>query len=163
MTTYVTIGALSASYAAAAVAGAVGLGVAGLAIGRSLRRDRDHGGYGGQRGGYHRRRRSEKEESAALENLMELIREEDVTGCGKRLVCELAAADDQRLTVEELSILNLVGPAVKPGEGLLPKGATWEYRAARGFGQTSGDCGQAFPMCALNGTQLMDTVMAFLP
>ncbi|KAG7173306.1 putative DM4/DM12 family-like protein 29, partial [Homarus americanus] len=153
-----------------------GLGLAGLALyGASGRSggNRGYGGYshhggygGGHHGGsygYHRRRRSPEEDSAALENLMEVIRAEDVSGCGRRLVCELAANNQQSLTVEELSILNLVGSSVKPGEGVLPRGASQEYKEARGLGEAGGDCDKVFPKCPLTGAQLMGAVMAYLP
>lgn len=99
-----------------------------------------------------------------MQNALELVRAEDVTGCGMRLVCELAGQEEEDLVQEELAILALLGPDVKPGEGVLPPGgARGEYLQARSFGGRGGDCGAAFPMCPLNGSQLMDTVMAYLP
>lgn len=99
-----------------------------------------------------------------MQNALELVRAEDVTGCGMRLVCELAGQEEEDLVQEELAILALLGPDVKPGEGVLPPGgARGEYLQARNFGAQGGDCGAAFPMCPLNGSQLMDTVMAYLP
>ncbi|XP_037788427.1 uncharacterized protein LOC119583796 [Penaeus monodon] len=169
MTTTVTTGVLAgtaggAGLAGLAVAGAVGLGVLGLAALASRgggRRNR-----GGRRKGHRRGRRSSVEDADdwRMQNALELVRAEDVTGCGMRLVCELASQEEEDLVQEELAILALLGPYVKPGEGVLPPGgARGEYLQARSFGGRGGDCGAAFPMCALNGTQLMDTVMAYLP
>ncbi|XP_042877382.1 uncharacterized protein LOC122256633 [Penaeus japonicus] len=167
MTTTVTTGVLAgtaggAGLAGLAVAGAVGLGVLGLAALAS------RGGGRRNRGGKrrHRGRRSnvEAEEDWRMQNALELVRAEDVTGCGMRLVCELATQEEEDLVQEELAILAMLGPDVKPGEGVLPPGgARGAYLQARTFGGRGGDCGAAFPMCPLNGTQLMDTVMAYLP
>ncbi|XP_037782935.1 uncharacterized protein LOC119579263 [Penaeus monodon] len=182
-TTTVAVGGLGLGLGAAALAGAVGLGLAAAAAAAFGGRNRGGnkggyrghhgggyghhgGGYGhhGGYGGYHRRRRSVEEDSEALDNLMALIRQEDVTGCGMRLMCELGAAPEDELTVEELSILHLVGPIVKPGEGVLPSGsATSQYRNAKDFGREGGECAKAFPMCPLDRAQLMDTVMNYLP
>ncbi|XP_069979349.1 uncharacterized protein [Penaeus vannamei] len=168
MTTTVTTGVLAgtaggAGLAGLAVAGAVGLGVLGLAALASRgggRRNR-----GGRRKGHRRGRRSvDDAEDWRMQNALELVRAEDVTGCGMRLVCELAGQEEEDLVQEELAILALLGPDVKPGEGVLPPGgARGEYLQARSFGGRGGDCGAAFPMCPLNGSQLMDTVMAYLP
>ncbi|XP_042877366.1 probable H/ACA ribonucleoprotein complex subunit 1 [Penaeus japonicus] len=184
-TTTVAVGGLGLGLGAAALAGAVGLGLAAVAFGgrnRGGNKGGYRGGYGhhggggyghhggggyghhGGYGGYHRRRRSVEDESEALDNLMALIRQEDVTGCGLKLMCELGAAPEDELTVEELSIMHLVGPIVKPGEGVLPSGsATTHYRDAKTFGQEGGECAKEFPMCPLNRAQLMETVMNYLP
>ncbi|KAK3870078.1 hypothetical protein Pcinc_024660 [Petrolisthes cinctipes] len=107
MTTLVVGGA--GLVAAAAVAGAVGLGLAGLAAlgGRGRRRRR--------KGGRKRYGRdvtttagAEEDERAALMRLLEVIREEDVSGCGRRLMCELAASDPTQLEEEHLAILDLL-------------------------------------------------------
>ncbi|XP_047477322.1 uncharacterized protein LOC125030948 [Penaeus chinensis] len=169
MTTTITTGVLAgtaggAGLAGLAVAGAVGLGVLGVAALASRgggRRNR-----GGRRNGHRRGRRStvEDDDDWRMQNALELVRAEDVTGCGMRLVCELASQEEEDLVQEELAILALLGPDVKPGEGVLPPGgARGEYLQARSFGGRGGDCGAAFPMCPHNGTQLMDTVMAYLP
>ncbi|XP_042203352.1 uncharacterized protein LOC121853348 [Homarus americanus] len=163
----ITVGAGIAAAAGVAVAGAVGLGLLGLAA----------GSRGGRRRGGRRRQgnfrrfgreageevRQQQEEQEALERTLELIRVEDVTGCGLRLMCELAATPSETLLQEQMAILNLVGPSVRPGEGLLPPGATGDYLAAKSLGAAGGDCGLAFPECPLGGTQLMDQVMAYLP
>ncbi|XP_045599164.2 uncharacterized protein [Procambarus clarkii] len=165
-----TIGAGSAAAAAAvavAAAGAVGIGVLGAAALRRRSRSRS-----GQRYGYGSRRtrrgrgrrfgRQVKRDSAEeLEEALNSIRKSDLTGCGKRLVCELATRD--KLSVEEMAILQLFGPTIKPGEGFLPPGATGEYKAAKTYGESGGDCGQAFPACPYNGSQLMNIVMEYLP
>ncbi|XP_042882275.1 uncharacterized protein LOC122259513, partial [Penaeus japonicus] len=87
--------------AAAFVVGAVGLGIASVA--RTLAnirfRRRHHFRYG----------RSIREDSAALERTMALIRKEDVTGCGMRLVCELGALPAHRRDAHGDAILELVG------------------------------------------------------
>nr|XP_053644746.1 uncharacterized protein LOC128697213 [Cherax quadricarinatus]XP_053644747.1 uncharacterized protein LOC128697213 [Cherax quadricarinatus] len=171
-------GAAAAAAAAIAAAGAVGLGALGVAaLSRRRSRSRGHRNtYGGYRNTYggsrHRRsgrrrhrnrygRNVEKEPQVELEEALNKIRKTDVTGCGLRLVCDLAATD--RLSVEELAILQLIGPTVKPGEGLLPPGASGEYKQAKWYGESGGDCHEAFPDCPYNGTQLMNIVMDYLP
>ncbi|XP_069979348.1 uncharacterized protein [Penaeus vannamei] len=167
MTTTVTTGVVAgtaggAGLAGLAVAGAVGLGVLGLAALAS--RGAGRGSGGGRNKGYRRGRRSVDDAGRRMQNALELVRAEDVTGCGMRLVCELAGQEEEDLVQEELAILALLGPDVTPGEGVLPPGgARGEYLQARSFGGRGGDCGAAFPMCPLNGSQLMDTVMAYLP
>ncbi|KAK7075136.1 hypothetical protein SK128_009534 [Halocaridina rubra] len=126
------------------------------------------GGYGYKRhgyayGNYRRKKRSADEESAAVTNLLQVIRNEDVTGCGLKLVCELAGMREEELYEEEIAILNLVGPVVPPGHGLLPPGGAGDYKIARLFGQQHGDCSLAFPLCPFNGTELMGALMSFLP
>ncbi|XP_042877367.1 uncharacterized protein LOC122256622 [Penaeus japonicus] len=162
--TTVTVGVLGGAglAAAAAVAGAVGLGLLALAGAgrRSNRRRNGHRRYGREAG----EAGAQDEEWPALENLLQDVRRQDTTGCGRRLLCELAQEDEEALSLEELEILSLVGPDVTPGEGLLPPGgASGEFARARAFGRDGGDCGAAFPLCPLNGTQLMDSVMAYLP
>lgn len=104
MTTVVVSGVGLA--AAAAVAGAVGLGLAGAAaLGRGRRR---------RKGGRRRYGRDvtgagdAEDERAALLRLLEVIREEDVSGCGRRLVCHLAASDRSQLPEEHLAIMDLL-------------------------------------------------------
>ncbi|XP_037788438.1 uncharacterized protein LOC119583805 [Penaeus monodon] len=114
MTTTVTTGVLAgtaggAGLAGLAVAGAVGLGVLGLAALASRgggRRNR-----GGRRKGHRRGRRSSVEDADdwRMQNALELVRAEDVTGCGMRLVCELASQEEEDLVQEELAILALLG------------------------------------------------------
>ncbi|KAK7075135.1 hypothetical protein SK128_009533 [Halocaridina rubra] len=172
-TTTITLGTLGAGGLAAALAGgaalagAIGLGVAGIAAlvhkkegNRGYRggKRRGHGGHGHYRG-----KRSVEDESAALQNLLQVIRAEDVTGCGMKLVCELAGLREEALMEEELAILDLVGPVVRPGEGLLPPGGAGDYKAAKMYGLQQGNCSQAFPLCPLNGTELMGAVMNYLP
>ncbi|XP_053650768.1 uncharacterized protein [Cherax quadricarinatus] len=209
--TIITIGTLGAGLAAT-LAGALGLGIAGLTLaGISAKNQKNRVSYRGRSGAVlstpvtvpsstpraNRRRprpripiprgpapggtgpipgspgggnalgrrgkRSIHEESAALENVMEEIRAQDVSGCGRRLVCELAATDLRRLTVQELSILNLVGPSVLPRKYLSSGAASGEYRAARGVGEAGLDCGQIFTTCPLSGSQLRIAVLALLP
>ncbi|KAK8378142.1 hypothetical protein O3P69_018837 [Scylla paramamosain] len=150
------LGAGAAVAAGAAFAGAVTL--AGLALaGRRRGRGRRF------RGGRRRFGRAVAEESPAVERIMALIREEDASGCARRMACELGGRAQGDLSEEERSILDLVGPGVSPGEGVLPEGAVWEYRAARGLGEAGADCGQAYPTCPLGGAQLMNAVTAYLP
>ncbi|XP_066946839.1 uncharacterized protein [Macrobrachium rosenbergii] len=148
--------------AATAVAGAVGLGFLGVASifrrrSRSRSKHRPSGGYG------RRRRRAAKKKTVAIGNSLRLIRQEDVTGCGLKFMCELAKRDPGELTVEELSVLSLVGPVVKPGEGLMPDGAVGDYMRAKALGQAGGSCSEAYPLCTFSGTQLMEIVVGFLP
>ncbi|MPC44392.1 uncharacterized protein LOC123512811 [Portunus trituberculatus] len=149
-------GAVAAGAAVAGLAGAVTL--AGLALaGRRRGRGRRF------RGGRRRFGRAVAEESAAVERIMALIREEDDSGCARRMVCELGRRAQETLSEEEKDILDLVGPGVPPGQGVLPEGASWEYRAVRGLGEAGGNCGHAFPTCTLGGAQLMSAVTAYLP
>ncbi|XP_042877374.1 uncharacterized protein LOC122256626 [Penaeus japonicus] len=162
MTTASACWAAQAQACAAAVAGAVGLGSLTLAGSRTPQQQapqrpqevREGKGEAG----------AQDEEWPALENLLHGVRQGHDVGCGRRLLCELAQEDEEALSLEELEILSLVGPDVTPGEGLLPPGgASGEFARARAFGRDGGDCGAAFPLCPLNGTQLMDSVMAYLP
>lgn len=119
---------------AAATAGAVGLGLLGLAA-LSRGRDRSSDGYGhGHEHGYSRHRRhaledkkyspkskkpkfsrpdikdflEEYEDSPeALERALQEIKSQDLSGCGLKMMCDLAQRDS--LTVEELAVLDLVG------------------------------------------------------
>ncbi|XP_069979345.1 uncharacterized protein [Penaeus vannamei] len=168
--TTVTVGLVGGAgvAAAAAVAGAVGLGLLALAgIGRRSSRRSSRRSYrhkNSHRYGREAPAAEKQEQAAALENLLEDVRLQDETGCGRRLLCELAKEDEQELSQEEFDILSMVGPDVKPGEGLLPPfSATGEYARARAFGRKGGDCDAAFPLCPFNGSQLMDNVMAYLP
>ncbi|XP_064115254.1 uncharacterized protein LOC135221404 [Macrobrachium nipponense] len=166
MTTYtITIGAagLAAGAAAVAVAGAVGLGLAGVAAlfsrrGGTRRKNKKH-----QKKTYSRYGREDDDGQDNLKRMMELIRREDVTGCGLRLMCELAAENPRDLIDEEMAILDLVGAPLTPGEDIRGLGALGEYREAKALGLSHGSCGKTYFMCPLNGTQLMETVMGFLP
>ncbi|XP_068227632.1 uncharacterized protein [Palaemon carinicauda] len=161
-TTAVTVGA-------AQVAGAVGLGIASLAaqalvggiaggIGGGRR-----GGKGGRRGGsHHRYGRGLKDERAALDNLMEMVFLQDGTGCGMKLVCDLAGKGEDELTDEDLNILALVGPAVAPGEGFLPTTGADVYRNARYIGESGAACDQVFKSCPVNGTEISAVTQKFL-
>ncbi|XP_037783344.1 uncharacterized protein LOC119579531 [Penaeus monodon] len=143
--------------AAAFVVGAVGLGVASVA--RTLAnirfRRRYHYRYGRSLGG----------DAAALERTMALIRQEDVTGCGMRLVCELGALPARG--AREDAILELVGTlppgsdlrALSTGEGV---SALEEYRRARSLGERGHDCEKAFRFCPFNGTELMSAVVGYV-
>lgn len=174
--TTITVGAAAA---AVALAGVIGLKVAGLAA-LAFHGGRSHGGHGGyghsqhshgygghhQHGhgyGYGRKKRSAELEAEALEGVMEMIRQEDVSGCGLRLVCELGAAEEGQLSIEEISILNLVGPVIQPGEGLLPDSASVDYRAARTYGSSNINCTEAYPKCPIAGEFLMDSVISHIP
>ncbi|XP_071531603.1 uncharacterized protein [Panulirus ornatus] len=137
-----------------AVAGALGLSIASLVSSFTRRRFRGRSRY--------RFRRSVHGGSRALERTMELIRREDVTGCGMRLLCELARLRQDHITGEEQAILDLVGPAIDPWSGVSPRGALQEYKTAKGFGEAGGDCGKVFSLCPLNGTQLMETVLGYV-
>ncbi|XP_068227492.1 uncharacterized protein [Palaemon carinicauda] len=169
VTTGVTIGVGSlAAGAAVAAAGAVGLGLLGVA--HLFRRDnnKSYGNSHGHGHGYgygHRHRRTAEEDEAAISNILNLIRQEDITGCGLKFMCELARREraSEELALEELSVLSLVGTVVTPDEGPQPEGAVGEYTRAKALGMEGGNCSEAYPLCALNGTQLMETVMAYLP
>ena len=50
----------------------------------------------------------EEEENDNLENFLEVVRRQDVTGCGLRLVCELAQERGE-LYPEHEAILDIVG------------------------------------------------------
>ncbi|XP_066953763.1 uncharacterized protein [Macrobrachium rosenbergii] len=166
-----TLGTLGA----AAIAGAIGLGIAGLAVLHSERKGdrrknkKRRNNLGGLRQDSYRRRgarvrRAVSGDSAtAVQNLLQVIREEDVTGCGLKLVCELAGARAEELGTEERAILDLIGPAVPPGEGLLASGGARDYMWAKAFGQQRGNCAQAFPDCHFSGAEIMATVRNFLP
>ncbi|XP_037783627.1 probable H/ACA ribonucleoprotein complex subunit 1-like protein [Penaeus monodon] len=96
--------------------------------------------------------------------LMEIISDQDESGCGKRLVCELAAAeaeDERQLLMEELAILEFVGDIV-PGEDLRAQGAALDYKLAKERGREGRDCGLLYPSCIYNGTEIMTSVLAYL-
>ncbi|XP_064115258.1 uncharacterized protein LOC135221408 [Macrobrachium nipponense] len=147
--------AAAASLATVVIGGAVGIGLASIAAHFTRR-----SGYGRH---HYRYGRSAQDDSSALERTMNLIRQQDFSGCGLKLVCDLASMTDDQLASEEMSILSLVGTSIKPGEGLLPTSALQEYQAARGLGEYGYDCALAFPSCPLNSTQLIETVMSYLP
>ena len=136
MTTTTTLlagGLLGPSIAAAALAGALGLGLAAHVLRGRGGRDNDNrykhnGGYDSySHSGYHdsgyqdsgyghhgkrrRRRREIKSQSddERLSQLLEVIRREDVTECGLRLVCDLASVPIEELTEDEIAILELIG------------------------------------------------------
>lgn len=90
-------------------AGAIGMAIYGLAVYRRRRAfNRRSRLRNGRR--YHRRYyRSTSEDSPTLEHVMEGIRKQDVSGCGLRLVCELASRTHHDLAMEEWAILDLVG------------------------------------------------------
>ncbi|XP_064115256.1 keratin, type I cytoskeletal 17-like [Macrobrachium nipponense] len=158
---------------AAALAGAVKLGLAAKAF--LLHRGGGYGGggyggggYGGGYGGYEgggfgRRKRSAEDESEALARVLDLIRREDVAGCGLRLVCELASSEEEELTVEELSILNIVGPPARPEERISSENGVNDYRVAKSIGLERENCTRAYSFCPLDGTQLRGAIVAHLP
>ncbi|XP_071531481.1 uncharacterized protein [Panulirus ornatus] len=154
----VSAAGLAAGLGGLAVAGAVGLGVAALA-----RRGRRRGGF--RRRGHRRfgREVAQEDDQAALNRLLALVRQEDATGCGLRLMCELAANPDHQLPQEAREILSLVGSPVKPGEGVLPPGGAGDYLEAKSVGYFGGDCVQTYPLCPQDGAQLLGSVMAHLP
>ncbi|XP_047477191.1 uncharacterized protein LOC125030899 [Penaeus chinensis] len=145
--------------AAAFVVGAVGLGIASVA--RTLANIRFRRRY------HHRYGRSIREDAAALERTMALIRQEDVTGCGMRLVCELGARPARDRDAHGDAILELVGTlppgsdlhALSAGEGV---SALQEYRRARSLGERGHDCEKAFRFCPFNGTELMSAVVGYV-
>lgn len=164
MTTAITLGlgglGGGAALAAAglATAGAVGLGLAAAGAFRRGGRRR-----GGRRGGRrHGRDVEEESESEVLQRVLSLIRQQDVTGCGMRLVCELAGIAEEDLDEEQMAILNLVEPRIKPGEGVLPPGGFGDYKIAKTMGQTHENCSTSFPLCSLNGNQLMEVVNSYV-
>ncbi|CAL4084353.1 unnamed protein product, partial [Meganyctiphanes norvegica] len=112
--------------------------------------------------GHGRKRRDvddEEEEKQLLAQEIETVRKADMAGCGMRLVCELGAADEDKLTEEELAILAFVGPGVvKPGEGLLPDSSLWEYQVSRVMGQVGANCAKAFPACPYNATKMVNAI-----
>ena len=103
---------------AAFIAGAVSLGLAGIAL-EFRRRNRYY--YNPYYRNFRAKRSAAKkikkvknenrdlEEEQRLEQLMQVIREEDVTKCGMKLVCELAAYPYKDLTDEAAGILDIVG------------------------------------------------------
>jgi len=105
------------------------------------------------------------EEQLELQETLEIIRQHDKAGCGKRLMCELAGMNQEELSIEELSILNLVsynGNSVLRG-GAATSQASLEYLEARTRGQSGEYCGNVYPLCTLNGKQLMNIVNEYLP
>ncbi|XP_018008448.2 uncharacterized protein LOC108666141 isoform X2 [Hyalella azteca] len=44
------------------------------------------------------------------ERMMEVVRAQDSSGCGLKLVCELASLNNEQLTYDHLAMLDLVGP-----------------------------------------------------
>ncbi|XP_066959360.1 uncharacterized protein [Macrobrachium rosenbergii] len=162
LTFTVGTGAAVAAGVAAAAAGAVGLGLLGAAA-----LSRRGGGRFGRRGGrnrFGRQAQKQVEESNALERALDLIRQQDVTGCGMRLVCELAGLREENLTEEEKAILDIVEPRPKAGEGVLPSSSgAVDYKIAKELGHRHADCSLTFPLCSFNGTQLMNIVDGYLP
>ncbi|XP_066959362.1 uncharacterized protein [Macrobrachium rosenbergii] len=170
MTTTTTFGV---GIGAAALAGAASLGLAGLAVaafhgrrrrGRKGHRGHGYGHHGGHGYGYHgRKRRSVEEEEETRERILELIREEDILDCGMRLVCELGGSDEDELSMEEIAILSLVGPVVRPGEGILPGTASAAYRIARTAGYSQTNCTELYSKCPVDSKNLVEAVMSFIP
>ncbi|KAK7081587.1 hypothetical protein SK128_006589 [Halocaridina rubra] len=120
--------------------------------------------YSGVSGyGHRRKKRSPEQEAEALENVLELIRQEDVSGCGLRLICQLGELPEEELTIEELSMLQLVGPPIQIEDSIPSNKASWDYRVARTIGYSGGDCGEAYPKCPLAGKQLINAVMEYIP
>ncbi|KAK7068904.1 hypothetical protein SK128_012583 [Halocaridina rubra] len=163
MTTVTTIGIGGLGLAGLAAAGAAAAGAIGLAAiaGRV---------FGGGRRGRRRGREVQDNnvpEAEILERTLTLIRQQDITGCGLRLVCELAGLNEEELDEEQKAILSLVDMANDhrhtPGEGILPSLGATDYKAARTVGIMQGDCGTSFPMCSLNGTELMQVIGHYLP
>ncbi|ROT62531.1 hypothetical protein C7M84_019618 [Penaeus vannamei] len=106
----------------------------------------------------------EEEDEETHNRLLEVVSEQDESGCGKRLVCELAAAeaeDERELLEEELAILEFVGDLV-PGEDLRAQGAALDYKLAKAQGMEGRDCGLLYPSCIYNGTEIMTSVLAYL-
>lgn len=104
------------------------------------------------------------EDEDAHNRLLEVASEQDESGCGKRLVCELAAAeaeDEREMLEEELAILEFVGDLV-PGEDLRAQGAALDYKLAKAQGMEGRDCGLLYPSCIYNGTEIMTSVLAYL-
>ncbi|XP_042203351.1 uncharacterized protein LOC121853347 [Homarus americanus] len=117
------------------------------------------------RSGRFRRSRNRRDmlgdEDTRVNSLLELVRAQDVTGCGKKLVCELAAQPEDRLPDVARNVLNLVRSVVKPGEGLLPPGAAGEYLEAKNHGLLGLDCAQEYPVCPYDGQHLRNLMMTF--
>ncbi|XP_069979891.1 uncharacterized protein [Penaeus vannamei] len=173
-------GAAAAS-ASAAFSGAINLGLLSFLGGRGGFGGRGGGGRrgggrGGRRGGggggggggifFTRfvRDVGEEEDEETHNRLLEVVSEQDESGCGKRLVCELAAAeaeDERELLEEELAILEFVGDLV-PGEDLRAQGAALDYKLAKAQGMEGRDCGLLYPSCIYNGTEIMTSVLAYL-
>jgi len=104
------------------------------------------------------------EEKLELQETLELIRQHDTAGCGKRLMCELGGMEQDQLTIEELSILNLVRPSGDDVQGeVFANQASLEYLDAKTRGQKGEKCGKVYSRCTLNGKQLMTIVMDYLP
>ncbi|KAK7068907.1 hypothetical protein SK128_012586 [Halocaridina rubra] len=102
---------------------------------------------------------SEKEsEEKVLQRALNLIRQQDVTGCGMKLVCELAGLREEDLSEEQRSILTLVDQV--PNDG---KGGISDYKRAMGMGEANWNCGKYFSMCTVSGRELMQTIDYFLP
>ncbi|KAK4308966.1 hypothetical protein Pmani_019385 [Petrolisthes manimaculis] len=165
MTSILTLGGIGLTVGAAAVAGAVGLGIVAAAA-TGVYRNHGYGGGGGSGGGVeHNNNNSGGDGSLSLllGDAMEMVKAQDVSGCGRRLVCELASGHPQTLTVHELAILKFVGSGVVPGEGVLPPDALLQYKTAKGYGEGGKDCGQLYLHCPYNSTQLMQVIMHYLP
>ncbi|KAF2359414.1 Protein of unknown function DM4/12 [Trinorchestia longiramus] len=185
-------GLVGPSIAAAALAGAVALGIGALALSKRRKshgyghgyghgHGHGHGGGHGHHGhssdhGYdrsdvtkaarygHKRRKREVvgNEQQRGEMLMQVIRQQDTTGCGLKMVCQLAALDEDELAEEELAVMNLV-QFVPPGESRLPTSGADDYHTALSMGRTGGNCTHVYASCPIDGIRIMDTVMAFLP
>ncbi|XP_042203353.1 uncharacterized protein LOC121853349 [Homarus americanus] len=131
-----------------AVAGAVGLALIGSAR-------RNFGGRRSNRRRFGRRgRRAVDEEQSALNKMLELVKMEDTSSCGKKLMCELAAQPYDSLPQLGRDITTLVG-SVKPGEGLLPPGGAGEYMGAKSYGALGWNCGELYNTCPYDSQQMM--------
>ncbi|KAK7068906.1 hypothetical protein SK128_012585 [Halocaridina rubra] len=167
MTTTIAVGFSGVGLAAAGAvaAGAVGLGLLALA-GRRRSRSRSPKPYASS--GYHKKRRETQRKKATslnkdseekiLQRAVTLIRKQDVTGCGMKLVCELAGLNEDELTADQREILKLVDKL--PNED---GGGITDYKAALEVGRSLSSCSQTFPLCSLTGTQLMQTIDSYLP
>lgn len=144
------LGALAfAGSGALAAAGAAGLALLGRGGGGGGRR------RGGRGRGRHGRSITPQEETNQVNQFLEEIKANDLSGCGRKLVCELAAKDPLDLNEEEAGILEAVGPAVVPGQGILPPEAVWDYREARGHGVLGESCTNLYNRCHMDASSIM--------
>jgi len=84
---------------------------------------------------------------------MQILRSEDVLGCSTKMVCQLAAMNDETLTSDHKAIMETVGSGILPRQRPLlplPKGLPnplTEYKMARGLGEFGVSCHSAYPAC----------------
>ncbi|KAF2359413.1 hypothetical protein FHG87_009823 [Trinorchestia longiramus] len=90
------------------------------------------------------------------DQMMEVVRAQDASKCGLKLVCELASLNDEQLTYDHLAMLDLVGPSINPDNVLLPPeenldnlDARSQYRLARGVGANGYSCVKYYPSCPI--------------